>query len=188
MADLILHHYEGSPFAHKIRRDLRLQGPGLAVRRDSDDHAEAGPDAAQWRLPADAGHAGRRRHLSRHPADRRRAGKTASGADPVPGGRRRPGPCAHLLGRRRPVRRHHRRRLRSYRRQDAAGLFRRPGRHARAGAGYAGEDHGRRAPAGRGVEPARSIWSRAGWPTAGPSCSATPPGSPTSRSSIPSGW
>jgi glutathione S-transferase len=35
MTDMILHHYETSPYAEKVRLGLGLKGPGLGIGRNS---------------------------------------------------------------------------------------------------------------------------------------------------------
>ena len=153
MADLILHHYEGSPFAHKIRAIFGFKG--LAWRSVEIPMIMPKPDL----MPLSGGY--RRTPVMQVGADiyhdtqliaaeleRRHPAPTlypAGGeglahaltfwADGALFGATTGAAFAHIAD------------------KMPAGLFRRPGRHARAGAGYAGEDHGRRAPAGRGVEP-----------------------------------
>ena len=59
MTDIILHHYETSPYSEKVRLGLGL-GIGGNPR-----HAKTRPDGADRRLPQDARVADRRGHLLR---------------------------------------------------------------------------------------------------------------------------
>ena len=153
MTDLILHHYDGSPFAHKIRAILGFKG--LAWRSVKIPMIMPKPDL----MPLSGGY--RRTPVMQAGADiwhdtqliAAELERRQPGPDPVSARRRGHDPRAHLLGRRRAVRHRDGGGVRPYRGPDAAGLLRRPGRHARTGAGAAGEDHGRRAAAGRGAEP-----------------------------------
>ena len=51
MTDIILHHYETSPYSEKVRARFRSKGLGLGIGRDSRHHAETESDGADGRLP-----------------------------------------------------------------------------------------------------------------------------------------
>jgi glutathione S-transferase len=59
MTDIILHHYETSPYSEKVRLGLGLKA-WRGISRDSDGHAKTRPDSADRRLPQDASLADRR--------------------------------------------------------------------------------------------------------------------------------
>ncbi len=101
---IILHHFDRSPFSEKIRVDLRPQGAFVEKRAHSPDHAEARFDAADRRLPPDAGDADRRRRVLRHPDHHPRNRTPISRrrpcfrqARPARPGRSARGPTAHFF-------------------------------------------------------------------------------------------
>ena len=51
MNDIILHHYEISPYSEKVRIGLGLKGLGMGIGGDPHDYAKTRPDGADRRLP-----------------------------------------------------------------------------------------------------------------------------------------
>src|SRR6516165_8565081 len=72
MTDIILHHYDTSPYAEKVRTGLGLKGLAWASVELSRHHAETESDGADGRLSQDAGSADWRGHLLRQPVDHAR--------------------------------------------------------------------------------------------------------------------
>ena len=172
MPELILHHYDTSPFSEKIKKILAHKSAGVARGRAADDHAEAAADAADRRLPAHSGAADRRRRLLRQPAHRARDRAAASRADDLSRAAPRAsatcsacGPTACSSG-------HGAGPVRADRRPRAEGVHRRPHQaDGRPGQlrrrAEAGADGARAVP-----RPAPRCSPRSS-PTAGRSCSAT---------------
>ena len=65
MTEIILHHYDMSPYSEKVRLGLGLKAPRLGVGRDPRHHAETRSDGADRGLSQGARAANRRRHLLR---------------------------------------------------------------------------------------------------------------------------
>jgi len=65
MTDIILHHYETSPYSEKVRLGLGLKGLAWGSVEIPVIIAKTRPDGANRRLPQDARVADRRRHLLR---------------------------------------------------------------------------------------------------------------------------
>ena len=65
MTDIILHHYEISPYSEKVRLGLGLKGLAWRSVEIPVIMPKTRPDGADRRLPQDARVADRRRHLLR---------------------------------------------------------------------------------------------------------------------------
>ena len=184
MAELVLHHFDWSPYAEKVRVLLGIKGSGLAQRPDSDGDAQARPDRADRRLSQDTRPAGRGRHLLRQQPDCAGTRATTARTDAV--SRRRSGTGAgpvRLGGAvlRRGCRARHGSQRRTARRPDAgsARILFTPG--------LRGLSCPRAAPVRPGHARTRTS-SSASWPTGAISCSDRGPGSPMPLRITCCGW
>ena len=125
MTDIILHHYEISPYSEKVRLGLGLKGLAWAIGRDPRHHAETRSDGADRRLSQDARAANRRRHLLRQSTDHARAGAPISEPELL-SGRSRRGGCACVVGGKDDVQPGGRNRFRQEAGRVARGVSRRP--------------------------------------------------------------